>query len=195
MSATREHVERAMLRALADGDQERALARAAELDAMPPKPRPSVVGAALWYASHGLPVFPLQAGTKIPLARSRGVKDASTDAEQVRAMFNRPGLNIGLATGHRVDVIDFDGTEAHRSWTEAYGATWEEAEVTVLATVSTPRAGGLHVYTPVTGGGNRARLCPGVDHRGLGGYVVAPPSTTPLGSYRFLRPLDPRRLP
>lgn len=194
MSA-RKLAEEQLSSALATGNLELAYAAAAALDALPPRPQPSIMGAAIWYAINGLPVFPLQPGTKIPLAGSRGVKDATTDLDQVRAMFARvPGCNLGLATGHRVDVIDFDGPDAHASWGREFGGSWEEAEVTVLASVSTPRPGGLHIYTPVTGGRNRARLCPGVDHRGLGGYVVAPPSRTPQGSYRFLQPLDPGQL-
>lgn len=39
-------------------------------------------------------------------------------------------------------------------------------------------SGGLHLYVePKPGRGNKAKLCPGIDYRGLGGYVVAPPST------------------
>jgi hypothetical protein len=183
--------------ALAAGDLEAAELAARALDALPPKPAPSVLGSALWYASHGLPVFPLSPGGKVPPPKFRWRDEASTDAARVRELFAaHPGANIGLATGHRVDVIDFDGAEAHAAWSEAFGGTWEEAGVpTILATVSTPRAGGLHVYVPATGSGNRAGLCSNVDYRGLGGYVVVPPSTTELGSYRFLRPLDPRRLP
>lgn len=193
---TRPEAEAELDAALAAGDLQAAQRFAADLDAMPPKPQPSIAGAALWYATNGLPVFPLQHGGKIPLARSRGVKDATTDLDSVRAMFATPGLNIGLATGHRIDVIDFDGPESHAAWTEAFGGTWEEAEVTVLATVSTPRAGGLHVYvpTPDEGSANRAGIATHVDYRGLGGYVVAPPSRTELGSYRFLRPLNPEAL-
>lgn len=194
MTATREELETALDAALAEGHQSTALAVAVELDRMPAKPTPSVVGAALWYARLGIPVFPLQAGTKVPLPRSRGVKDATTDAEMVRAMFNRPGLNLGLATGHRFDAIDFDGVEAHTAWGERYPGGWEDAGVQVLATVSTPRPGGMHVYLPATGAGNRAGFLPGVDYRGIGGYVVAPPSRTSAGVYSFLRPLRPEGL-
>ena len=37
-------------------------------------------------------------------------------------------------------------------------------------------SGGWHLWFAPTGHGNRVRLLPGVDWRGLGGYVVAPPS-------------------
>lgn len=193
---SREETEAELAHALARGDLASADLAARVLDDMPPKPVPTILGAALWYATNGLPVFPLSPGAKIPPPKFRWRDEATTDPNRVRELFAlHPGANIGLATGHRVDVIDFDGPESHVAWSKAFGATWEEAGVpTILATVSTPRAGGLHVYVPATGSGNRAGLCANVDYRGLGGYVVAPPSTTELGSYRFLRPLDPEEL-
>jgi hypothetical protein len=41
--------------------------------------------------------------------------------------------------------------------------------------VSTPR-GGQHIYLEPLGGGNLAGVIPGIDYRGAGGYVLAPPS-------------------
>jgi hypothetical protein len=35
------------------------------------------------FAAHGIPVFPLQAGTRIPHEGSRGLKDGTTDSETV----------------------------------------------------------------------------------------------------------------
>jgi hypothetical protein len=49
-------------------------------------------------------------------------------------------------------------------------------------------SGGCHLYVAATGAGNRARLLPGVDWRGAGGYVVAPPSLHASGErYRWTR--------
>lgn len=193
---TREEAEAELAHALARGDLEAAERAARAIDAMPPKPPPSVIGSALWYASHGLHVFPLSPGGKIPPPKFRWRDEATADPARVEELFEaHPGANLGLATGHRIDVIDFDGPDSHAAWSRTFGETWEDSEVTLLATVSTPRAGGLHVYVPATGSGNRAGMCEHVDYRGLGGYVVAPPSSTPLGSYRFLLPLDPEVLP
>lgn len=193
---TREAAETELSCALDAGHLDAALALAAELDRMPPKPIPSLLASALWYAQEGLPVFPLLPGGKRPWHGSHGVTEASADPDQIESWwFREPNSNIGLATGHRVDVIDFDGLQAHRDWSEQYPA-WEDAEVQVLGTVSTPRAGGLHVYLAATGAPNKARMVgPFVDYRGLGGYVVAPPSRTEVGSWRWLRPLELGALP
>ena len=139
-------------------------------------------------------MFPLQPASKIPWPRSAGCKDATCDPDRIRAWFG-PGKapsNLGIATGHTVDVVDIDGLAGHVSRAHA----WEKfAALDVIATVSTPRAGGLHLYVPAREGmGNKQKLLPGIDYRGLGGYVVAPPSTSPDGTYRFIRPPDPARL-
>lgn len=169
----------------------------------PPRPMPRLGNAALWYADAGLWVFPIQPGGKKPYARTQGLHDATTDQGRIRRWWSRhPDSNIGIATGHRVDVIDFDGAQAHAAWGEAFpnddGSTYGGASV--LATVSTPRPGGLHVYIRATGEGNHAGSLPGVDFRGRGGYVLAPPSALDNrpgqypGTYRFARDLNPKDL-
>lgn len=146
-----------------------------------------LISAALWYAEHGLHIFPLQPGSKIPYGGTRGCKDATNDAEQIRTWWtDRPDSNIGLATGHRVDVVDIDGATGQKSRV----TNWDMfATLHVIATVATPRPGGMHLYVPASGQGNKAGLLPSIDYRGNGGYVVAPPSRTDIGSYRFLNPL------
>lgn len=189
-----EVTEAAMQEALQRGDTATALRIADELDRMPPAQRASVLGAALWYAEHGLPVFPIQPYAKKPYPRTHGVGDATMVEARVRAMFaDKPDANLAIATGVRVDVIDFDGPEAHAAWGQTY-PTWAAAGINPIAIVSTPRPGGLHVYIAATGKGNRAGMLPGVDYRGVGGYVVVPPSCTAVGYYDFLRPL-PEVLP
>ena len=155
-------------------------------------PVPQLLPSALWYASVGLAVFPLQAGSKVPLRGSRGCKDASTDPDQIRQWWQSwPQANIGLATGGLVDVIDIDGPVGVASW-----ARLDELPE-ALGTVSTPRPGGSHLYVAaVPGLRNRTKIAPGIDFRGAGGYVVAPPSYVVEeayeGIYRWRRPL---RLP
>lgn len=158
--------------------------------------RQSLAGAALWYAARGVPVFPCWPGTKRP-ASMHGLDDGTTDLERVRGWWSlRPQSNIGLVTGVRFDAVDIDGPEGQASRARLWCSVAECAEADCahepgtfarierdqLGKVLTPRPGGMHVYVPVTGSGNRAHIFPGVDYRGVGGYVVAPPSViTPGG--------------
>ena len=148
----------------------------------------SLGGCALWYAHLGLRVFPLQPHAKVPRPGSHGCKDATTDIEQIQAWWQaEPDANIGIATGYVVDVIDIDGPAGVASWAHLEGLP------PLLGQVSTPRAGGVHLYVPATNGkrGNAARIADGIDYRGRGGYVVAPPSVNGNGKrYRWLRPLE-----
>lgn len=183
--------DRAYLDALLRGDEAEADRLTAAMDAADATERarltsPSaLLSAALWYAQQGAPVFPLQVGAKIPLPGTRGFKDATTDPSQIRAWWRaRPDFNIGLATGHVFDVIDFDGPDAI-----ALGYTHPQWWPATIGKVCTPRPGGNHWYVAPTGAGNKAGMAPGVDYRGLGGYVVAPPSRTDIGAYTWLSPL------
>jgi len=127
--------------------------------------------AALLYAHLGLKVFPLRPGSKVPFSGSHGFKDATVDADQIRVWWQAaPGANIGLATGGLVDVIDIDGPEGVASWLAL------EDRPVVVGHVTTPRPQGHHLYIRATGDGDSTQLLPDIDYRGLGGYVVAPPS-------------------
>lgn len=186
----------AELRAAIDADDVEAIKRLEPIiDALDVKPdKASLHAAALWYAAEGLRVFPLTPGTKIPLKGSGGCKDATSDAARIDAWWKgNPKLNIGIATGHLVDVIDVDGYDGVVSVTRAVSQL-----PTVIGKVSTPRPGGNHYYVAaVPGRGNKAGILPSVDYRGTGGYVVAPPSVITgngpgehPGTYTWYQPLD-----
>lgn len=141
-------------------------------------------GAALWYAERGHLVFPLRVGQKVP-ATAHGFKDATTDPATVRAWWTRePTYNIGLATGHRFDVIDVDGEDGTES---LLNLDVEGLTPPTVGLVRTPR--GFHLYIAPTGDGCATAVRPGIDYRGLGGYVVAPPSIVEGSGYRWLDPL------
>lgn len=134
---------------------------------------PRLPDAAALYASWGWPVFPLRPGGKAPLTR-HGFKDASTDPAQVAAWWkDNPTANIGLPTGGRFDVVDVD---TPIGMTRSWAGLRDSAAMPDVHGVVTTASGGLHAYITPTGGGNLAGLRPGIDYRGVGGYVVAPPS-------------------
>lgn len=142
---------------------------------------------ALWYAEQGLNVFALTPGTKIPHKGTRGCLDATNDPDTIRAWWERwPDSNVAIATGHIVDVIDVDGpTGATSLATILQGGP--SALPPTIGEVSTPN--GLHLYIRCAGGGNRAGIEPGIDTRGAGGYVVAPPSIVNGTQYKWDVPL------
>jgi hypothetical protein len=130
--------------------------------------------AAIYYAGTlGWPVFPLKTGEKTPATRN-GLHDASADLEQVCAWWDHnPWYNIGLPTGHGFDVIDIDAPHGFAGYAELVAATG--AAPVLLGSAATAN-GGRHLLVAPTGRGNFAGLRPGVDYRGTGGYIVAPPS-------------------
>ena len=139
------------------------------LDIRPPR----MLDAALTYASWGWPVFPLWPREKRPATRN-GFKDATTESGQIRAWWARnPDANIGLPTGLAFDVIDIDVPTGPYS----YVGMLEAGIVPDVHGQVATSSGGLHLYVKPSGDGNKAGFAPGIDYRGAGGYVVAPPST------------------
>lgn len=147
----------------------------------------ALAAAARWYAANGILVFPCEPGGKRPLT-THGFKDATTRLGQIGRWWTAtPAANIGLPTGHQFDVIDIDGIDGYQSLGVMRGDGILPA---ALGWAATPR-GGMHLYIRPTGDGNAANFRPGIDYRGAGGYVVAPPSAGATGRrYDWLEPLN-----
>lgn len=177
----------------------------AQLDNQPPR----LLEAAVQYARWGWPVFPIAKHTKRPALPSahpegdplrgvckgncgrvgHGVLDATTDVDRLKRYWTKhPDHNIGLATGFLFDVIDIDMPKEEgdaNGYDQLPGFLANDRLPDAHAVVVTP-SGGMHLYIPAQEGkGNRAGIRPGVDYRGRGGYVVAPPSLTMQGRYIF----------
>ncbi len=159
--------------------------------------------AAQAYAALGYPVIPMHAprpggGCTCPAgpACSQAGKHprlaawtrlASTDPTTVAGWWRRwPDANLGLATGRRFDVLDLDHTEGVEALRAALQiAPWEHP-----GPVARTGSGGWHLLYAPTGYGNRVGLLAGVDWRGRGGLIVAPPSRHATGGrYAWVRPL------
>ncbi|WP_087485374.1 bifunctional DNA primase/polymerase [Brachybacterium massiliense] len=142
------------------------------------QPLPS---AARGLAVSGVPVFPVAPRAKVPLIRNgRGFRDATTDLGQVEAWWRRfPHANIGIPTGAASGLVVVD-VDVHG--TNGYDALNRADQAGLVAgwkfLVRSP-TGGLHLYYPAADemeqrswqAGNA-----GIDFRGDGGYIVAPPS-------------------
>lgn len=176
--------------AAAQRDDQAAVARiTAQLDALEYAHRArldsptALAESALWYAHHGQPVFPCQPEGKAPLTR-HGLNDASTDPERIRAWWAAaPQANIGLPTGHLVDVVDIDTPAGLIRFYEKFMDPGDSPPV--LAIALTPH--GRHLFFAAQPEArNRTGIVPGVDVRAMGGYVIAPPSRTADGLYRWI---------
>lgn len=145
----------------------------------------SPLEAALAYAHRGWRVFPIyeilpdgscscgancDSPGKHPRT-SNGFKAASTEEAVIRTWWQKhwPTANIGIATGNGLFVIDVD---PHRGG--------DDSIRDLPALPDTPRVstggGGFHAYLEGSGRNTSGLLGPGIDTRGDGGYVVAPPS-------------------
>ncbi len=139
--------------------------------------------AAISYAERGWRVFPLKEGQKTPLTRT-GFKVATCDPALIQAWWEHwPNANIGLATGHTFDVLDVDGPDG----VAALRAFWKERDIAYHHTGPISLTGkGWHYLFATTERGNGAAMLgedSKLDFRGLGGYIVAPPSLHPLGHH------------
>jgi hypothetical protein len=142
---------------------------------------------ALSYLEHGWSIIPLSPGDKRPyfalLPREDGqakwemYQTRQPTEEEVRRWFTvAPNANIGIVTGTVSGILvqDLDGPEG-MSEAQRHGA---------LPNTPMSRTGhGLHVVYRHPGGElpNFTRRAPGIDARGDGGYIAAPPSLHPNG--------------
>jgi len=104
-----------------------------------------------------------------------------------------PDANVGILTGavSGLVVLDVDAQHQGLESLSRIEAAWSALPPTVECRTG---GGGRHLYYRHPGGQvrNKAGLSPGIDLRGDGGYVVAPPSIHPSSSvYEWL----PRRSP
>ncbi len=112
----------------------------------------------------------------------RGLKNATTDPEAVRAWWTRrPQANIGVPTGRRSGVVVVDVDLCTGGFESLAALIHHHGEWPKTPGVRTG-GGGLHFFFRYPGGAeirNDAgkKLGPGLDVRGEGGYVLLPPST------------------
>lgn len=163
----------------------------------PPDPRVAL--------HHGLAVFPIAPGGKLPAERG-WQRTATTDPRKTDRWW-RPGDNIGVGcwrsaiVGLDLDVRGgADGTAALAAACAARNQPWPRT-----LTVTTP-SGGCHLYfaSPpgrlVTTTNGRTPLGSGVDVRGpgrggRGGYLIGPDSLVGGRRYTVTTPAPPAPLP
>src|ERR1039458_3963157 len=156
--------------------------------------------AALDYAQRGWHVFPARSDGSKKSEKSAKFSNGhrwgnTIDPAEIRANYRKwPNANVGIATGPNtgVFVVEADTNEGHDvdgiASLQALEAEHGALPKTLMA--ESP-SGSLHYYFcwPQNGTirNSASRIGPGIDVRGEGGMVIAPPSVRPgKGEYRWL---------
>jgi hypothetical protein len=152
---------------------------------------------ALTYLQKNLSVIPLVYGDKKPAIKWDEFKSRKPTEEEVIKWFSNL-RNIGIVCGSvssNLIVIDFDSEEKFTEFYEKLDKDYPDLGDIVLNTWIVETGKGRHIYLRVKMDPNefsrrmrtKVRLVEGVDIKGEGGYVVAPPSLHPSGKqYMFL---------
>lgn len=168
-------------------------------------PFKSTLELALHYASLGIPVLPLHYITadgvcscggerlnknckpgKHPFGRlvHHGRNDATTDLEVISGWFTGTPYNIGIATGIESDifVLDRDDRDGGDKSLQALEAQHEQ----LPETLTQKTGNGMHYVFQMPEGAKvkngQSKFAPGLDVRGVGGYIVAAPSVHENGN-------------
>jgi hypothetical protein len=167
-----------------------------------------MLDAALAYAAHGYPVFPLSKRTKAPIPkadkdvhgkkipRTGGFYKATTDPVIVSQWWHQSEHLIGMPMGAASNVfaIDIDTAEDHADGM----AEWDKITVehgAIDTREHLTATGGRHLILkydddqPI--GCSRGSLPDGIDVKGRGGYIVMPPSRRKDREYRVGLDIDP----
>lgn len=129
--------------------------------------------------------FPVARGLKVPHLPGDWRSHATDDEAVIQGWLDQ-GLNLAVDCERSgISVIDVDGPQ---------GALWEGLKrLPPTYTVQTPH--GCHAYFLGALRPSVSKIAPKIDTRGLGSYVLVPPSETPDGAYTVLEPREIAPLP
>ncbi|PYU19276.1 MAG: hypothetical protein DMG32_24795, partial [Acidobacteria bacterium] len=151
----------------------------------------AVLDAALAYAARGWAVLPVRASSKVPLT-AHGVYDATIYETTIREWWAKcPSANVGIACGSKsAGLVVLDVDEAEMLWQLEKTC----GPLPVTRRVRTGR--GTHHYFLSRDPIRTQNLAPGIELRGKGSYVLAPPSLHPNGTrYQLIDDLELAPLP
>lgn len=134
------------------------------------------------YAARGWSVVPVRPGEKIPAVPWAQFQHRRASDQELCDWFGDGRMGIGIVTGviSGLFVADFDGEDGHQTLDKLAGH--------ITGPTSLTGGGGAHVLLrhPGVRIPTRKGLAPGMDIRGDGGFIVAPPSVHPSGtSYQW----------
>lgn len=131
---------------------------------------------------------------KHPVSKAWQLAFIDTEAGVAQAWGARPTANVGIVTGpvSGIWVLDVDPKhDGHNRLAELVAQYGPLPDTYTVGTGS----GGTHYYFSMAGvdfdlSNSRGSLPVGLDVRGRGGFVVAPPSVSGIGAYRTLADPD-----
>jgi len=146
-------------------------------------PEMSVSKAIEDYIGRGWSIIPIRARDKRPLIQWEEFQHRRADLAEAYAWFSSwPAAGIAVVTGSisNIVVVDIDPRHGGDESIERFEQQHGRLPVTVECRSG---GGGRHLYFahPATFVRNKVGFAPGVDLRGDGGYVVAPPSVHTSG--------------
>ena len=133
---------------------------------------------ALYYAKRGFSVVPVRRGEKTPAFAWAQFQHRRASEAEIRDWFADPSMGVGIVTGaiSGVFAADFDG----EAGADTLGRV---ADKLGAAPTSLTGGGGVHMLFRHPGHRvpTRKGILPGMDIRGDGGFIVAPPSVHASG--------------
>ena len=143
----------------------------------------STIDIVLAYAERGLQSFPCKPHDKTPMVR--WAEQATVERNMLLGWWETyPQANVAIATGKRSGVIVLDVDAGHDGYESLADLQGQYGKLPDTPTVKTG-TGGEHLYFLHPGceiRNSASKLGRGLDIRGDGGYVVAPPSIHPNGN-------------
>ena len=145
--------------------------------------KPRADEAAQGYLARGWSVIPVQQGGKRPLVNWEPYQHRRPEEKEILGWFRRwPNANLAIVTGKLSELIVLDvdprhgGDDSLSDLEHRFGGLPQTVE-------AISGGGGRHIYFAHPGGTlrNRVGLAPGIDLRGDGGMIIAPPSVHPNG--------------
>ena len=161
-------------------------------------PEPKAIVAALAYLARGWAVIPVEPRGKRPTVRWEEFQARLPTKQEIEAWLRRwPKANLGIVTGKTSGLVVLDIDPRHGGDKSLSGLEREHGPLPRSIEAETG-GGGRHVYFRHPGEEmrNRVGIAPGIDLRGDGGMIVAPPSIHPSGKpYSWRKSHDPAKAP
>jgi len=159
----------------------------------------SRLNAALEYAAHGFPVFPLNGKKPALKTMGKNFENATTDPDIIRDWWGGPYVhcNIGIPTGERSGIwtldIDNKPTSAN-GFSSLQQIISKNGELPPTASQTTGT--GQHYLfqsNEMLVNNSASKIAAGIDVRGQGGYIVVAPSIHPdtKNAYQWKEGLSP----